>query len=304
MKKSLEYIIKVSEYGNINKAAAKLYITPSALSKFIITKERELGIELFHRTGKKFILTYAGERYVDWAKKLMRMQESMEREMTSIAEEKTGLMRLGFQLMQSKILFSEIIPKFKEEYPLIDIVLESSYTVELFRMLEEGSIEFAVTTHNTVPEGFEAIKLTSVEIAAIVPKGHPVCRKSVIRKGFKYPWVDIRELKDETFVGLQKDQESRKVMDMVFESYGISPKINMQVHTTDLTLLSVANNFGVTIAYDLPAYLLENKDAIEILSFGEEAEVRDLSVVYKKESEMTGYIERFVEICKAVYGKF
>ena len=57
MDKSIEYILEVARCRGITKAAENLFITPSALSKYIISKERELGLPLFHRVGKEFVPT-------------------------------------------------------------------------------------------------------------------------------------------------------------------------------------------------------------------------------------------------------
>lgn len=303
MKKNLEYITKVSEYGNINKAAKKLFITPSALSKHIITKENQLGIELFKRTGKKFILTYAGEKYVEWANKIDQMQENMERELKSIAEHKTGIMHVGFQLMQSKTIFTKIIQEFKSVYPDIDLILESTHTHNLLNMLEDGLIDFAITTHKEIKEGFASTKLSQVEIVLVVPKGHKVVSKAIRKIGFKYPWVDIKSLENETFVGLYKNQEPRKVMDEIFYKNNISPKINMQVHTSELTILSVANDFGITIAYDQPAKFEEYRDLVELLSFGEQPVKRDLSIIYNKNYKPKEFTKIFFKICQKYYNK-
>lgn len=75
MDKTIEYILEVARCGGIAKAARNLYITPSALSKYIIQKEEDLGGRLFNRIGNKFTLTYPGERYVEMLKELREKQE-------------------------------------------------------------------------------------------------------------------------------------------------------------------------------------------------------------------------------------
>ena len=64
MDKNVQYILEVAKCGGITKAANNLYITPSALSKFVQAREEELNVQLFHRIGKRFVLTAAGEYYV------------------------------------------------------------------------------------------------------------------------------------------------------------------------------------------------------------------------------------------------
>ena len=61
MDKNIQYILEVARCGGITKAANKLYITPSALSRFVQARENELNVLLFHRVGKRFVPTEAGE---------------------------------------------------------------------------------------------------------------------------------------------------------------------------------------------------------------------------------------------------
>ena len=55
-----EYIVAIAEKGGISKAADHLFITQSALTKFLQRTEQKLGMELFVRKGKQFLLTEAG----------------------------------------------------------------------------------------------------------------------------------------------------------------------------------------------------------------------------------------------------
>lgn len=48
MDKNVQYILEVAKCGGITKAANNLYITPSALSKFVQAREEELNVQLFH----------------------------------------------------------------------------------------------------------------------------------------------------------------------------------------------------------------------------------------------------------------
>ena len=74
MDKNVQYILEVAKCGGITKAANNLYITPSALSKFVQAREEELNVQLFHRIGKRFVLTAAGEYYVGRCKEIETIQ--------------------------------------------------------------------------------------------------------------------------------------------------------------------------------------------------------------------------------------
>ena len=56
MDKNIQYILEVARCGGITRAAEKLYITPSALSKFVQAREEEMNIRLFRRLAKSSCL--------------------------------------------------------------------------------------------------------------------------------------------------------------------------------------------------------------------------------------------------------
>ena len=69
MIKELSYVIAVAEKGNVSKAAESLFISQPSLSRFIKDLENRLGVTLFQRINNRLILTYAGEKYVETAKR-------------------------------------------------------------------------------------------------------------------------------------------------------------------------------------------------------------------------------------------
>ena len=63
--RQIEYILQIAEENNITHAAAKLFITQSALNQQLIKLENELGTPLFHRSRTNWHLTEAGKVYVE-----------------------------------------------------------------------------------------------------------------------------------------------------------------------------------------------------------------------------------------------
>ncbi|CAM3840144.1 HTH-type transcriptional regulator CynR [Vibrio aerogenes CECT 7868] len=301
MAKSLNYIIEVAELGNLNKAAAALEITSSALSKYIISKEKELGVDLFERVGKKFVLTYAGQRYVQWAKKISQMQNKMDEELKSIAACRSGIIYFGFQLMMSKVVIADIIPQFKAQYPGIDIVLKAHATSQIIKMLEENQLDFAITTVKNRSDDFMYEHLAFAEVVLGVPKDHPLIQTAIKKDGFRYPWVDIQDFKDEHFVALFQDQEMRRLMDILFDKEKISPTMDIQVPTSELALLSVSNHYGVTVTLDTAIHVTGYKDEIVPLSFGERPEHHELVIIWHKNHRLQNFSQGLFETCAQYY---
>jgi len=63
----LRYVLAVADTGNFTRAAEHSHVTQPSLSQQIINLEREVGHKLFHRLGRKAVLTEAGATFVERA---------------------------------------------------------------------------------------------------------------------------------------------------------------------------------------------------------------------------------------------
>ena len=66
----LHYAIVISETGSMNKAAERLYIAQPSLTGAMQELERELGITIFHRSGRGVTLTNDGQEFIDYARQV------------------------------------------------------------------------------------------------------------------------------------------------------------------------------------------------------------------------------------------
>ncbi len=73
----LNYIITIAETGSINKAAEQLYISQPSLTSALQELEKELGITLFHRSGRGVTLTGDGAEFLPYARQLCGQYEAI-----------------------------------------------------------------------------------------------------------------------------------------------------------------------------------------------------------------------------------
>ena len=73
----LHYAITIAEAGSLSKAAEVLYIAQPSLTSSMQELERELGIEIFHRTGRGMALTPDGAEFVQYARQVYNSYESL-----------------------------------------------------------------------------------------------------------------------------------------------------------------------------------------------------------------------------------
>lgn len=130
--KDLSYVLAIARYQNITKAANSLYVTQPTLTKFLQNLESELGQKLFRKLGHRFVLTYAGERYVEKASEILNLKKELDQEMNDIVKNNYGSLKIAFPTMRGTYMLPCTLPIFNSLYPNVRLeILEShSYLLE------------------------------------------------------------------------------------------------------------------------------------------------------------------------------
>lgn len=142
--RQLQYVLKVAECGSITKAAAELYITQPSLSNYISKAEKELGVLLFDRSVNPLQLSLAGEEYVKDAKRILRIQEQMQKKLHDISSVARKRIRLGTSFERGVVMLPYLLPKFKEMFPQTEVDITPGGYNKLNQCLEEGKLDMIV----------------------------------------------------------------------------------------------------------------------------------------------------------------
>ena len=101
----------VAEYGNISKAAERLFISQPAVTKSIKNLENSLGIKLFNRTSKGVNLTDEGKMLYNHVKNAFMEIEAGEKLIKKLKDKSLGVVRIGISNTLCKYYF---MPYFKK----------------------------------------------------------------------------------------------------------------------------------------------------------------------------------------------
>ena len=136
----LAVFTKVVEAGNYRLASELLNVTPSALSQTITSLEHSLGIPLFHRFGKRLVLTETGARI---QREFRRHQASLTQALGRIAgkNELSGLIHVGAYLEFAKFQLAPVLTAFQKKHPGVQVKLVFDTPSRLHRMLEVNKLD-------------------------------------------------------------------------------------------------------------------------------------------------------------------
>ena len=249
--KELMYVKTIAEEKNISKAAQKLFVAQPSLSQSLQRIEDALGTRLFNRTAGGLTLTYAGEKYYQMAAQILKMYDDFETEVSDINNLKTGRIHLGITNHLGTLVLPRILPAFHSVYPNVEVYVSEENSSTLDQKILSGELDFAITHAPSKDENQPLINYELLEedpfLIAMSPD-HPLVGLAEKSPDFPYPVLDVRRLKDESFIMLHKQQRIRQVADWVLKKARIQqPHIALVLRNYETALLLAAQGVGVTL---------------------------------------------------------
>ncbi len=239
------YVRTLAETGSIKAAAQKLYITPSALSKFITNLEKETGNTLFSRMGYHFVLTPEGERILEWLSRIDALYEQMDSDINDLAKGRTGKVRVGMQTSIMDLFISSIIPSFLKDWPGINLSVSEEVNQSIMRRLRHYELDFAISTHRPEDPGLTIIPLVNMEQVLFVHKDHPLLKRAVPDPKDGMPTIDLSWCEGESFVFIHAGAAPRQDMDRCLAPILGKIRIVMEVRTMRSALTAANQGIGI-----------------------------------------------------------
>lgn len=130
--RQLRYFIAVAEELHFARAAARVGIEQSPLSKAITEMERHLGVRLFVRTRRSTQLTYVGETLLPDARRIMAQVDQAQRNIKAAASGQRGRLRIAICDGLALPRIARLIAQSREEAPAVDIrIMHNALPVQL-----------------------------------------------------------------------------------------------------------------------------------------------------------------------------
>jgi DNA-binding transcriptional LysR family regulator len=130
--------------GTIAGAAEALSFTPSAVSQQLAQLQREAGVDLFRRSGRRLELTDAGRMLAERAGGVLGELEALEAGLASLAGEVRGLVRLASFQTATRALVMPALPRLAAAHPALRVELIELEAEESLPVLARGGVDIAI----------------------------------------------------------------------------------------------------------------------------------------------------------------
>ncbi|MFE5699255.1 LysR family transcriptional regulator [Rhodococcus koreensis] len=238
--RQLRYFLAVVDQGGINRAAETLLIAQPSLSQSISALERELGVPLFHRVGRRLVLSDAGETLVGPARVVLRDLEDAKASVDALKGLRAG--RVDLITMPSPGIepLTTILTSFSRTYPSVTVNAEAAFTPEeVLHAVRTGVCEVGILGSPAAvraPE-LDVVALESQPLILISGPGAETPERPEIRRS---------ELSGFRLIVSQRGSLMRTLVDEVLAS-GVAATIVAEVAHRTSILPMVLSGFGQAV---------------------------------------------------------
>jgi LysR family transcriptional regulator, positive regulator for ilvC len=243
---------------HFGKTSDEFHISPSALSRMIQRLEAEVGHQLLLRDNRSVRLTRQGEIFEQFARDGIDRFEQLQVDLGLSEQRLMGKLTLFASVTASQSILPNVLARFREVYPAIQIQLETGYAVNALQRLREGcDVVVAALPDVTDDQLVKRIVLTTA-ILTVAP----------LNAG-NLPGIDGDSVDwNRVPLVLPSRGQARDNIDDWLRTEGIKPTIYSEVAGNEATLSLVALGCGVGF---VPALVLESSplaDKVRILANG------------------------------------
>lgn len=304
--RELVYITAVADCKSVTAAAKKLYISQPSLSQIISKVENDLGVKLFDRTIYPIALTYAGETYVETARKILLLKDNLRRRLTDIGEGKRGRITLGIPLERAGYMLPAALKEFKKVYPGVEICPVEANSSILMEGLKKGDTNFVILPKESADMVSDSKSELEMELIykeeLLLVAGEGVLGPEHMEQGCN-DVVNFKALEYVPFILLKKGHAIRLEAERLFRENHINPCVVMETSSTMNALQLADSGLGAAIVPERAVAILGGRDKIHCYSLGNQVSTWDVNVIYLKDAYLDGAERYFIEVMKKIFSK-
>jgi LysR family transcriptional regulator, benzoate and cis,cis-muconate-responsive activator of ben and cat genes len=290
----LRYFVAVAEAEHFGRAAERLHVSQSPLSRQIAQLEQEIGAKLFVPSGRGVKLSPAGRNFLEGARATLARAALAVEDARATAKGRIGTVVVGFDgALADALLLPQIVPTFRARHPRVELRLLPLASEEQVAALRAGTISVGFGYHSEEESPLVRVRVLFRErLGVVMSKSHGLAARRTL---------GLADLKHERFVWPPRKEGPRLYDEIIaaFRAHQLTPEIAHEEANGDVLLMLVASGEGIS--------LFPESAAPTILSGAVFKRVRDLDVavlgrtVWSTQDDRDPLLRSLLEITNSVH---
>ncbi|HEX6345634.1 LysR family transcriptional regulator [Umezawaea sp.] len=178
----LRYFAIIAEEQNFRRAAARLHVSQSPLSRQMKDLEEEMAVELFEPDGRGIRLTAAGKVFADRARSILASVDAAVEEAKGVADGRLGTVVIGFEQGATFTgALASLMAAFRRRAPRVGLQLVAMTGAQQWNALRDGTISFAYGTSRPDDDALVSLEMTSDRLGLLLASDHRLASRAEVR---------------------------------------------------------------------------------------------------------------------------
>jgi LysR family transcriptional regulator for metE and metH len=281
----------VAEQGTLTRAGNVLFLTQSALSRQLADLEKRLGVALFQRSGRRMVLTPAGERLMDSGRDILGALARAEQEAREVAGGADAVLRFATECYTCYHWLPAALIEYRRMFPRVEPRIVAGATRRPLQALLKGRLDLAIVTTPVRDRRVALTPLFTDEFCAVVAPDHPWAGR---------PFVVAEDFADQHVFLYNLTRAESTLLSDVLDPAGVAPKRISRVELTEAILELVRAGLGVaTLArWSVAPYV--RSGALVTVSISRKGLHRRWSTATLANREPPEHLNAFVELLASI----
>lgn len=281
----LRSFLVLADHLHFGEAAAALHLSQPALTKQIHKLETKVEGPLLVRGYRRVSLTPAGEILRHRARGLLREAEMAEEMARLAVHGRAGSLRIGFGIAALAARLPDILTRFRERFPAVQVSMRDMSTPDQIKALEQGDIDVGFVRLPVDRPHLVTVPVLEERLVAAIPQGMPY------RKG-------LSSLRNEPFVVIARSVSASFVDHLVrtCRAAGFSPRIVQEAGELFTVLNLVRGGVGVSLV-PRSANLMHVPN-VRLLDTGLDEAKWKIGLVWSKSEQLDPLVHNFIRLVR------
>jgi LysR family transcriptional regulator, hydrogen peroxide-inducible genes activator len=282
--RDLKYLVSLADHKHFGRAAAACFISQPTLSTQIKKLEDELGVALVERAPRRVMLTPAGRDAAERARRIVADVEEMKEAARRSQNPEAGTVRLGIFPTLGPYLLPHVVPRIRERFPQLELLLIEEKTEVILRQLREGRLDAGVLALPLHDDQLHLEFLFEEPFMLAVPGSHPLANAGSLT---------MQDLANESLLLLEDGHCLRDQALDVCHMAGAGEKNGFRATSLETLRQMVAANVGMTL---LPVLSVKppvsSSPDVHLVTFRAPEPNRRIAMVWRRSSAMSDFLSK------------
>ncbi len=230
--------LAVVQEGGFTRAAERLSVSQSAVSRQVGMLEKEVRGALLLRRGRRVTLTHTGEMLARVAAGIARQVENVRDEIAEVHEGRRGRLRLAGGMSVCMYILPPLLKCFREVFPGVDLRVTSGSSEAILAGLRARDIDLALLTLPIVEKDLRVVPVLKEEMVVVAAPGHALTRSG---------WLDPGELAPYPLILYEFGSRTREAVESFLRERNVAFDLAMETENAEIMKAMVSNEIGVTV---------------------------------------------------------